>query len=59
MEDTRCLRFLYYGQAWTNCAPDADRARSSVQNLWNELDLSGAQILPCKKEKIIRSRTVE
>ena len=35
-------------QAWTNCAPDAYRARSGAQNLW------GALILPCEKEKIIR-----
>ena len=23
----------YINQAWTNCAPDADRARSGAQNL--------------------------
>ena len=34
-------------QTWTNCAPDADRARSGAPNF------SAAYILPCEKEKLI------
>ena len=38
---------------------DADRARSGTQNLWDASDFSGAQILLCKKEKIIRSTNLQ
>ena len=46
-------------QAWTEYAPDADRARSGVQNLWDEHNFSGVKILPRKKEKIIRSTSLQ
>ena len=38
-------------QVWTSCAPDVDRACSGAQKLWDDPDNSGAQTLPCKKEK--------
>ena len=40
-------------EAWINCAPDADRVRSSKQNLWDAPDVSDAHILTRKKEKKI------
>ena len=42
-------------QAWTNCAPDADRARSGPRNLWDVPDFPGTHILPCKKQKTVKS----
>ena len=41
--------FKYFSQAWTNCAPDADRVRSGAQNLWDVPDFSGVHILHFKK----------
>ena len=49
-----CHLFLLK-QAWTNSAPDADRARLGAQSLLDALEFSGAHILTCKKEKNIRS----
>ena len=31
-------------QAWANCAPHADRARSGEKKFWGALDFSGAHI---------------
>ena len=42
---------MFCKQALTN----SDRASSGAQNLWDAPDFSGAQMLPCKTEKIIRS----
>ena len=44
---------LVYLQAWTNCAPDTERARSGAQNLWDVPDFSGTHMLPCKKKKTL------
>ena len=44
-----------YLTALTSYAPAADLARLGAQNLWDAPDFSGAHILPCKKEKTIRS----
>ena len=38
-------------QNWRNCAPDTDRARLSPQNLEDEPEFLGAQILDYKYEK--------
>ena len=45
--------------ASTNCGPDADRVRSGAQSLWDASDFSVTKILPCKKEKVIRSRNLQ
>ena len=42
---------LYIKQAWKNYKPDADRARSGEQNLWDAPNFSGENILLCKTEK--------
>ena len=42
-------------QVRANSSPDADRARSGRQNLRDARDFSSAYVLPCKKEKTIRS----
>ena len=42
---------LYIEQAWKNYKPDADRARSGEQNLWDAPNFSGENILLCKIEK--------
>ena len=46
-------------QAWTNCAPNADRTRSSAQNLLDTPEKFGAHILHCKKQKTIRSTSFQ
>ena len=37
-------------QAWTNYAPDADRACSGAENPWDAPDFSDAHILLYKKK---------
>ena len=51
--------FIFIFQVWANCEPDADHARSGAQNLWEKPDFSAAQILSCKKGKIIRPTSLQ
>ena len=49
-------------QAWTNYAPDADRARLGMgpQNLWDAPNFSGVHILSSQKQKqFIRSTSFQ
>ena len=38
-------------QAWKNCVPYSNWARSVAQNLWDTPNFSGADIFSCKKTK--------
>ena len=55
------MRFLFYlySQIWTNCALDVDMARLGAENLRDTVNFSGVHILPCKKEKIVRSTNLQ
>ena len=46
-------------QTCTNCKPDADWARLGAQHLRDAPDFFGANNLPCKNQKTIRSTSFQ